>query len=160
VAKFYNIVALAYFFCATVGLLALSLSLLVLGAWSVADALRTGGDVTAEVLDTVGLIIIGFAVMETAKFVAEEEIIRKRELRSAHESRRLLTKFITIIVIAASLEALVMVFRASHGEVSEALYPSLLLIASTFALVGLGLYQWLSSRIDTEGEVSEKRPEA
>lgn len=158
-SSFYAFVAMVYFFLATLALTGLSLALLVMGFVDIYQAATTGGDITASILDTVGLLIVGFAIMETAKFVAEEEIIRKRELRSAHESRRSLTKFVTIVVIAASLEALVMVFRANHGETSEALYPSLLLIAATFALVGLGLYQWFSSRIDRRGEVSEKRDE-
>lgn len=156
-SSFYSYVALAYFFLATLALMFLSLGLLVMGFYDIHQTIADGGDTTAAVLDTVGLLIVGFAIMETAKFVAEEEIIRKRELRSAHESRRSLTKFITIVVIAASLEALVMVFRANHGSPSEALYPALLLISATLALVGLGLYQWLSSRIDRRGEVSEKR---
>lgn len=158
-STFYAFIALAYFFIATLSLMILSLALLVMGFVDIHIAFQTGGDITAAILDTVGLLIVGFAIMETAKFVAEEEIIRKRELRSAHESRRSLTKFVTIVVIAASLEALVMVFRANHGDTSEALYPSLLLVAATLALVGLGLYQWFSSRIDHRGEVKEKRDE-
>ena len=70
-------------------------------------------------LESVGLVIIGFAIIETAKFVAEEEILRRKELRSAVESRRSLTKFITIIVIAVSLEALVMVFETNHGDITR-----------------------------------------
>ena len=71
------------------------------------------------VLDSVGLVIIGFAIVETSKFIAEEEILRRKELRSAVEARRSLTKFITIIVIAASLEALVMIFEASRTDVTN-----------------------------------------
>ena len=63
------------------------------------------------------------------------------------ESRRSLTKFITIIVIAASLEALVMIFETSRTDVRQAIYPAALFAASMFALIALGLFQWLSSRI-------------
>ena len=63
------------------------------------------------------------------------------------ESRRSLTKFITIIVIAASLEALVMIFETSHGDITEAIYPAALFAAAMFALIALGAFQWLSSRI-------------
>ena len=76
------------------------------------------GDVLG-VLDSAGLVIIGFAIIETAKFIAEEEILRDKELRSAVELRRSLTKFITIIVIAASLEALVMIFETSRTDVTQ-----------------------------------------
>ena len=69
--------------------------------WEVIVALRSF-ELADAALDSIGLLIIGFAVIETAKFIAEEEILSNRELRSPLESRRSLTKFITIIVIAAN----------------------------------------------------------
>jgi hypothetical protein len=86
-----------------------------------------------KIVDSVGLLIIGFAVVETAKFIAEEEVVRKRELRSAVESRRSPTKFITIMVIAGSLEALVMVFKTSRTSIPDTMYPAALFVASMLA---------------------------
>lgn len=145
--RFYSWLALGYFVVATTMLMLIAIFLLGSAAWSIVTTLFTDGRVEA-LLDSVGLMIIGFAVVETAKFIAEEEIIRKRELRSAMESRRSLTKFVTIIVIAASLEALVMVFRTSQDNVALTIYPAALFAAATLALVALGAYQWLSSRIE------------
>ncbi len=142
---FYNKVASAYFVMATVFLMLLALLLLLAAAVEVMVA-AVHGNVTG-VLDGAGLVIIGFAVIETAKFIAEEEILRSKELRSAVESRRSLTKFITIIVIASSLEALVMVFKTGRDDITNTIYPATLFLASMAALVGLGIYQWLSSRI-------------
>jgi hypothetical protein len=145
VQELYDRIAIGYFTVATwfLGLLAV---LLLCGAvWEVAAALVHGE--ILGVLESVGLVIIGFAIIETAKFIAEEEILRPKELRSAVESRRSLTKFITIIVIAASLEALVMIFETSRTDVTRAIYPAALFTAAMFALVALGAFQWLSSRI-------------
>lgn len=145
--KLYSWAAAAYFVIATVALIVLAMLLLALAFWDVAAA-AYDQDFASSVLDSIGLIIIGFAVVETAKFIAEEEVFRQRELRSPRESRRSLTKFVTIIVIAASLEALVMVFKASRTEISDASYAAGLLVSAMIALVSLGAYQWLSSRID------------
>jgi hypothetical protein len=153
--RFYEWMARAYFATATTALMLMAWLLLAGGFWEVAEA-TVARDVL-KVVDSVGLLIIGFAVIETAKFIAEEELLRRRELRSAVESRRSLTKFVTIIVIAASLEALVMVFKASRTTVADAVYPALLFVAAMFALVSLGLYQWLSSRIGIESEQGEQR---
>ena len=142
---FYDRIALVYFTLATLFLMAVAMLLLGSAVWEMAKAVA-GGEVV-RVLESVGLVIIGFAIIETAKFVAEEEILRRKELRSAVESRRSLTKFITIIVIAASLEALVMIFETSHGDITEAIYPAALFAAAMFALIALGAFQWLSSRI-------------
>ncbi len=143
--KLYARVALAYFVAATAFLMVLAVILLGLAVWEVVGALRHGE--VLGVLDAAGLVIVGFAIIETAKFVAEEEVLRSKELRSAVESRRSLTKFMTIVVIAVSLEALVMVFEAGRTDMTRVFYPAVLFAAAAFALVALGLFQWLSSRI-------------
>jgi hypothetical protein len=143
--EFYERIALLYYGLATAFLMLLALVLLGAAVWEVVQALRSGE--VHGILESVGLVIIGFAILETSKFIAEEEILRSREMRSAVEARRSLTKFITIIVIAASLEALVMVFETSRTDVSQSIYPAALFAAAMLALVSLGAFQWLSSRI-------------
>ncbi len=153
--KLYSRVAVGYYAVATAFLVLLALLLLGGAVWELATALIRGE--ILGVLDSVGLVIIGFAIIETAKFIAEEEILRQKELRSAVEARRSLTKFITIIVIATSLEALVMIFVTGRTDVAKSIYPALLLAAAMFALIALGVFQWLSSRIampPPEGEDS------
>lgn len=153
--RIYSFLALGYFIAATVVLMFVAGILLFSAAWQMAASLGTATQVEAA-LDSAGLLIIGFAIVETAKFFAEEEILRRRELRSPIESRRSLTKFITIIVIAACLEALVMVFKTGRTNISESIYPAVLFAASMLALVALGVYQWLSSRI-AEPPPAERR---
>ena len=70
VQELYDRIAIGYFTVATwfLGLLAI---LLLFGAvWEVAAALVHGE--ILGVLESVGLVIIGFAIIETAKFIAEE----------------------------------------------------------------------------------------
>ena len=144
------------------------LAIVLLGWGGVGDRHRAPPRRGRRVLDSAGLVIIGFAIIETARVIAEEELARRRELRSAVEARRSLTKFITIIVIAVSLEALVMVFEAGRTELSEAIYPAVLFSAAMLALVALGVFQWLSSciaappgadAVDAEDEMDHRAPE-
>ena len=120
-AESLDTVARAYFWLATGFLMLLALVLLGWAAWEMLAALFHGE--VLGVLESVGLVIIGFAIVETSRFIAEEEIVRRKELRSAVEARRSLTKFITIIVIAASLEALVMIFEASRTDARALVLP-------------------------------------
>jgi hypothetical protein len=143
--KAYETLALIYFAAASLVLMLMAFLLLATVFWEIVSVF-TALD-ALKVVDSIGILVIGFAVVETAKFIAEEELLRQRELRSALESRRSLTKFVTIIVIAASLEALVMIFKSSRTNLEYVLYPSLLLVGAMAALVSLGIYQWLSSRI-------------
>ena len=146
VQNFYSKVSLVYFVIATTVLMVLAFFLLGTALWELWQIIE-GSDPASTALSSISLLIIGFAVIETAKFIAEEEVLRTRELRSSRESRRSITKFITIIVIAASLEALVMVFQATREGIQFAIYPASLFLAATASLVALGVYQWLSSRI-------------
>ena len=155
----YERMALLYYGLASAFLMLLALALFAAAVWELVLAAAAGE--AMGIVESAGLVIIGFAMIETSKFIAEEEILRRKELRSAVEARRSLTKFITIIVIAASLEALVMIFETSRTDITKAIYPATLFAAAMFALVALGLFQWLSSRIaappeeaETEGEES------
>ena len=157
--RFYSFMALVYFVLATALLVIVALTLLTMATWDAIVALPTPAAVET-LLDSAGILIIGFAVIETAKFIAEEEIVRRRELRSPAESRRSLTKFVTIIVIAASLEALVMVFKTGRDDIALTVYPAVLFAVAMLALVALGAYQWLSSRIEPTSPQEEAADEA
>lgn len=143
---------------ATYVLTALAALLLGYACWDIARALLSGENPTPQVVGSISLIIIAFAVMALAKYIAEEEIDRQRELRSPREARRSLTKFMTIVVVAFSLEALVMVFETRRDPV-QTLYPTALFAIVVLALVGLGVYQWLSIQVERIAEM-EKEDEA
>lgn len=151
-----ELISTTFYIVAAVVLLLLAGVLIVEACWHIGLSLVSGQSPSGQILESVGLVIIAFAVMELSKFVTEEEVLRRRELRSAREARRSLTKFVTIIIIAFSLEALVMAFEANRGDVQNAIYPAALFAASVFALIGLGVYQWLSSRVEAES-MSDRR---
>lgn len=142
-----------YFLLAVAFLTGLAIVLLGFAAWEIVGALLHGE--VLGVLDSAGLVIVGFAVIETARFMAEEELVRRRALPSAAEARRSLTKFITFIVIAVSLEALVMIFEAGRTGIERAVYPAILFGTAMLALVALGAFQWLSSRSDVPADEPE-----
>ena len=82
-----------------------------------------------------------------------------RERRIASEARRSLTKFISTIAIAVFLEALVTVFRVSARDVTQLLYPTLLLVAATLLIIGLGLYQRLSATVERQVDANDRSAE-
>jgi hypothetical protein len=78
-----------------------------------------GDGAVATMLDAVSLVIIALAVFDVAKFLVEEEISREKEMRSAHEARQTLTKFMTIVIIVLSLEGIVYVFEAGKEDITN-----------------------------------------
>lgn len=125
-------------------LLAASAMLMLVAIWRTVGGFWTGDGALETMLDGIGLVIIAVAVADVGKFLFEEEVISDRELRRPAEARGSLTKFMTIIIIALSLESLVLITKASRTAMSDIVYPGLLVLLAVLAMVGLGLFQKLS----------------
>ena len=126
----------------SLSLLVISLSMVGYALWEVWSP--SGEQRYQKLFDAIGLIVIAMAVFDVSKYFLEEEVLRDRELRSAREARETLTKFLVIITIAVSLEALVFIFELGKDDVSLLLYPTLLLAVSVLLVVGLGFYNVLA----------------
>lgn len=135
-------------FC--VCLLVISLAMAGYALWDIWDAVSTGVGIIDKLLDAIGLIVISIAVFDVSKYLLEEEVLRGRRLRSLRDARQTLTKFLVIISIAVTLEALVFVFGAGREDMTKLLYPTLLLFVSVLLIVGLAVFQRLS--VDTEAK--------
>ncbi len=146
---------------AAVVLMLLALGMIVQGVVQpIAVFRRAGLDDPAAFLTSIGYVIIAIAVFDVAKFLIEEEVVHEREKRTASEARRSLTRFISTIAIAVFLEALVTVFRVSTERVTEMLYPTLLLIAGTGLILGLGMYQRLSATVERQVDERDRQKDA
>lgn len=142
---------------ATFGIAAAVLALfaLVLAGNAVSDFLFAAWalqHVGPTALSGIGYVVVSIAVFDVAKYLAEEEVVRGRELRVASEARRSLTRFISTIAIAVFLEALVTVFRVAQEDVTKLFYPTFLLIAAILLVLGLGVYQRLSVAVERQVE--------
>jgi hypothetical protein len=133
------------FVLVALALYSLALSMILAGAWQLLLGAFGGQIGIYNMMNGVGLLIGSLAIVDVAKFVIEENVVREREMRSPAEARRSLTKFMTIIIIALSLEAVVGIFEAGREKNFEAMvYPVTVMAAAVFALVGLGAFQFLS----------------
>jgi hypothetical protein len=146
------------FASASLVLMVMSFALVVYGAVEVATVTWSSWrDAGSILLAAIGYVVIAMAVFDVAKYFIEEEVIRSRELRSAAEARRSLTKFISSIAIAVFIEGLVIVFQSSKDNLSDMIYPTAVLLTAVLIVVGLGIYQRLS--IDVEERVGgEDKP--
>jgi hypothetical protein len=135
------------FVVVALALFALAISLVISGAWQLVRG-AFGGEVGIyNLMNGVGLLIVSLAIVDVAKFVVEENVVRERELRSPAEALRSLTKFMTIIIIALSLEGVVGIFEAGREKnFAQLVYPTIVIAAAIFALIGLGAFQFLSGR--------------
>jgi hypothetical protein len=145
----FDILARTVFALAGGALMLLALGLVFVAGWQVVAAdWPRGAPAARALLDGVGYTIIAIAVFDVGKYLIEEEAIRGREMRQAGEARQSMTKFITTIAIAIFLEALVTVFTAGKDNPPQMIYPTFLLLTGVALVVGLGVYQRLSAKVE------------
>ncbi|MDF2765482.1 MAG: hypothetical protein K0S81_2476 [Rhodospirillales bacterium] len=148
--RIFRVVSMAVHLVAALALTLLSCAFIVEAVYQTTVVVITGDGPVAAMLDAVSLVIIALAVFDVAKFLVEEEISRDKEMRSAREARQTLTKFMTIVIIVLSLEGIVYVFEAGKENITNLVYPVLLLAVVLLMVVSLGAYHRLTR--------SEERP--
>lgn len=122
----------------------ISLAMIGVALWGIWISVDEKTLLVAALLDAIGLIVIGMAVFDVAKFLLEEEVLKTVDVKSPAKQRETLIKFLVIISIAVTLEALVFIFDAGKKNISLLIYPTFLLVASVLLVVSLGVYQKLS----------------
>jgi len=122
----------------------ISLTMIAVAIWGVWVSVYEKPYLVKALLDAIGLIVIGMAVFDVSKFLLEEEVFQTVGKESPVKQRETLIKFLVIIAIAVSLEALVFIFDAGKKEISNLIYPTFLLIAAVLVVIGLGVYQKLT----------------
>jgi len=142
------------YFMIAISLLGISLIMMGVAMHDIWVAFHQNTSLVTALLDAIGLIVISMAVFDVSKFLLEEEVFKDRELGSPTEARETLTKFLVIISIAVSLEALVFIFDAAKQDITKLVYPTFLLVAAVMLVIGLGIYQKLSR--DTEASLQKQ----
>lgn len=153
---FYTLVSLV--------LMAFALILVATGPVSLVRALVEERSFITAMINSIGFLILSIAVFDVARYVYDEEVRRGREMRKAAETRRSITKFVTVIIIAVLMDALVALSKAGQDELSQLVYPVVLLVGGVALLVGLAVFQRLSATVedmvsqsDDEDEAEEQR---
>jgi hypothetical protein len=150
--RFVQILARTVFGVVSLGLALVAGGLIVYAGMQLAKAFSVPDqDVGDTLLGSVGYVVIALAVFEVAKYILEEEVIDPTQMRHTGQARRSITKFISTILIAVFLEALVAIFQTSKSpDITAMLYPTILLFGGVAMMVGLGAYQRLSTSAETE----------
>jgi hypothetical protein len=151
VERGFELLARLLFILVTLALFGLALALVAAGGWELVGGALGGQAGIYDLMNGVGLMIVALAIGDVAKFVFEENLVRERELRAPAEALRSLTKFMTIIIIALSLEGVVGIFEAGRDKsFDQMVFPTLVMACAVLALVGLGAFQFLSRRSQRE----------
>jgi hypothetical protein len=90
-------------------------------------------------------LTLGLAIFDLAKTILEREVFFKNYSKEDADAN-VLTKFSIAIIIALSIEALMVVFKIALHDYSQMVYALYLIIGIALIIVSLGIYSYLSSR--------------
>ena len=91
-------------------------------------------------LDTIGLLTIAVASLELGQTVLDEEVLRESEPSAPTRVRRFLSRFMVVLVVALSIETLVLVFRLSEDDIASLPYAASVGVAAALLLLAWGLF--------------------
>jgi len=99
-----------------------------------------------------GIIIfltLALAIFDLGKTTIEEEVLMQKDILRHSSTRRTITRFIATILIAVSIEALLLMFKSVLGS-SEYLVNAVAMMATSVGLlIGLGIYVYLGAKAET-----------
>lgn len=102
-------------------------------------------------LGSFGIIIfltLALAVFDLGKTTLEEEILLRKDIFRHSSTRRTITRFIAAILIAVSIEALLLMFKSVLGDSQYLLHAVAMMIAAIGLLIGLGIYVYLGAKAE------------
>jgi hypothetical protein len=96
------------------------------------------------VLESIALLTVAVAALELGQTIIEEEVQREAQMSAPTRVRRFLSRFMIVLVVALSIEALVAVFRFSHEDPSQLPYAAAIGLTAAALLVAWGLFIWFN----------------
>jgi hypothetical protein len=93
-----------------------------------------------EMFEATILITLSLAIFDLIKTIFEEEVLGKNKKGHDDDIHKTMIRFLGSIIIALSIEALMLVFKFAIMDPEKILYAVFLLIGVTFLLFGLAYY--------------------
>lgn len=109
------------------------------------------------VLERIGLLTIAVVALELSQTILEEEVQREVKVSSPTRVRRFLSRFMVVVIVALSIETVVVVFEIAHDDVSRLPQAASIGVAVGVLLAAWGLFIKLNkSAEELEPEAMER----
>jgi hypothetical protein len=110
-----------------------------------------------NILESIGLLTVAVVAFELGQTILEEELQRRAHIAAPTRVRRFLSRFMVVIVVALSIEALVAIFELVHKDTSQLPHAASIAAAAGVLLAAWGCFVRLNrSAEDLEPEAMEE----
>lgn len=147
----YSIITLMFVCCA--------ISLIIFAVFELWHGINPQADLEVRarfnlILESIGLLTIAVAALELGQTILEEEVQRQAHMSTPTRVRRFLSRFMIVIVVSLSIEALIAVFQFVHEDPSHLVQAALIAVAAAVLLAAWGVF------VKFNRSVEELEPEA
>lgn len=94
-------------------------------------------------------ITLALAIFDLGKTILEEEVLMHKDIFRHSSTRRTITRFIAAILIAVSIEALLLMFKGALGIGDFTSQGVWMMGAAIGLLIGLGIYVYLGAQAES-----------
>ena len=151
------VISLAFVVCAIV-----ILFLAVLQLW---EGIQPGAALSINarfnsILESIALLTVAVAALELGQTILEEEVQRETHMSGPTRARRFLSRFMVVLVVALSIETLVVAFRLSHEAPEQLPYVAGIGLTAAALLAAWGIFVRLNrsaEELEPEGMEQAKK---
>jgi ABC-type transport system involved in cytochrome bd biosynthesis fused ATPase/permease subunit len=93
-----------------------------------------------HVLNSVALLTVAVAALELSQTILEEEVQREAHMSAPTRVRRFLSRFMIVLVVSLTIEALVNVFKYSRDDPSNLPYAASIGLMAAALLAAWGVF--------------------
>ena len=86
------------------------------------------------------LLTLSLAIVDLVKAIFEEEVLGQEKKHNSGDSHQTMVRFLGSIIIALSIESLMLVFKFALTDPSKILYAVYLIAGVTALIIGLSIY--------------------
>lgn len=91
---------------------------------------------------------LALSIFDLAKTLLEEEVFMHKDIFRHSSTRRTITRFISAILIAVSIEALLLMFKSTLGDGKHIIEAVWMMLAAVGLLSGLGFYVYMGAKAE------------
>ena len=92
------------------------------------------------VLESIAVLTVAVAALELGQTILEEEVHRTAQMSAPTRVRRFLSRFMVVLVVALSIETVVLVFRLAQDEPESLPYAASVGAAAALLLIAWGIF--------------------
>lgn len=93
-------------------------------------------------------LTLALAIFDLSKTTIEEEVLMQKDIFRHSSTRRTITRFMATILIAVSIEALLLMFKSVLGSPEYLTNAVAMMATSVGLLIGLGVYVYLGAKAE------------